>query len=198
MTQNASTFYGLTKAAGVDMKDSSNAVGTYTPEAKGAIQKMLGVSDLIATEENNLVASKTYAIGDVFTANGKLYKATAAIAADGAIIPAVEGEEIEGANCVETSVGEGFVKFTDYATSSTGGVFKTGTTTGTGLYLNPTSGMLFTSPADTGELKTGTNTNRIVSPSNAYVATFYGLAKAAGDTTQAASDNAVGTYTSDA
>lgn len=84
------------------------------------------------------------------------------------------------------------------ASANTFGVFKTGTTTGTGLYLNPTSGMLFTSPADTGELKTGTNTNRIVSPSNAYVATFYGLAKAAGDTTQAASDNAVGTYTYEA
>lgn len=41
--QHASTFYGLTKAAGVDMASSSNPVGQYTDEAKVAIQKMLGV-----------------------------------------------------------------------------------------------------------------------------------------------------------
>lgn len=41
--QHESTFYGLTKAAGVDMASSSNPVGTYTDEAKIAIQKMLGV-----------------------------------------------------------------------------------------------------------------------------------------------------------
>jgi hypothetical protein len=41
--QHRSTFYGLTKAAGVDMASSSNPVGTYTDEAKIAIQKMLGI-----------------------------------------------------------------------------------------------------------------------------------------------------------
>ena len=39
--QHMSAFYGLAKAAGADMKDSSNPVGTYTPEAKAAIQDML-------------------------------------------------------------------------------------------------------------------------------------------------------------
>ena len=41
--QHASAFYGLTKAAGVDMAQSSNTVGTYTDAAKIAIQKMLGI-----------------------------------------------------------------------------------------------------------------------------------------------------------
>ena len=41
--QHESVFYGLTKAAGVDMSSSNNAVGTYTDAAKVAIQKMLGV-----------------------------------------------------------------------------------------------------------------------------------------------------------
>lgn len=41
--QHASTFYGLAKVAGADMKNSTNPVGTYTDEAKIAIQKMLGV-----------------------------------------------------------------------------------------------------------------------------------------------------------
>ena len=41
--QHEAAFYGLTKAAGVDMANSSNAVGTYTDAAKVAIQKMLGI-----------------------------------------------------------------------------------------------------------------------------------------------------------
>lgn len=41
--QHYSAFYGLAKAAGVDMASSSNAVGEYTDEAKIAIQKMLGI-----------------------------------------------------------------------------------------------------------------------------------------------------------
>jgi len=36
-------FYGLAKAAGVDMKNSENTVGTYTAEAQAAIQAMLGI-----------------------------------------------------------------------------------------------------------------------------------------------------------
>ena len=83
------------------------------------------------------------------------------------------------------------------ASSSSPGVFKTGSTSGTGLYLNPTSGMLFTSPADASELKAGTNTNRPVVPSHSHESTFYGLAKAAG-ADMASSSNAVGTYTNDA
>ena len=40
------TFYGLAKAAGdTTMPNSSNAVGTYTEEAKNAIRAMLGVTD---------------------------------------------------------------------------------------------------------------------------------------------------------
>ena len=41
--QEKSAFYGLAKAAGADMASSSNPVGTYTDEAKVAIQKMLGI-----------------------------------------------------------------------------------------------------------------------------------------------------------
>jgi hypothetical protein len=41
--QHAAVFYGLAKAAGVDMKNSENSVGTYTAEAQAAIQAMLGI-----------------------------------------------------------------------------------------------------------------------------------------------------------
>lgn len=41
--QNTSAFYGLAKAAGVDMASSYNSVGQYTEEAKKAIREMLGI-----------------------------------------------------------------------------------------------------------------------------------------------------------
>lgn len=44
-SQHSSTFYGLAKAAGVDMASSSNPVGSYTAEAKAAIRAMLGLDD---------------------------------------------------------------------------------------------------------------------------------------------------------
>lgn len=46
--------------------------------------------------------------------------------------------------------------------------------------------------------KAGTETTKAITPSNQHNSTFYGLAKAAGDTTQSASSNAVGTYTESA
>lgn len=194
--QHQSTFYGLAKAAGHDEKNSTESIGTYTPEAKGAIQQMLGVSDLIAPAENDLVASQAYAVGDIFTANGKLYKVTTAIAADGAIVLQNEGETVSGANAVETKIGEGFVKFTDYATSSTPGVVKVNDDGTYGIrMLN--GQLVIKTPASTA-IKNGTSGNQPITPLNQNEATFYGLAKAAGDTSQSQSNNAVGTYTDNA
>lgn len=202
INQHWATFYGLAKIAGdTTQPNSTNPSGTYTPEAKGAIQSMLGVSDLIATAENNLVASKAYAIGDVFTANGKLYKATAAIAADAAIIPAVEGEEIAGANCTETNISENFIKNTDYATESSNGVVRIKDQYGIGTILsyNINTGVTekYTGilSASSDKIKNGTELYNPIIPYRQHESVFYGLAKAAGDTTQKASDNAVGTYT---
>lgn len=203
--QHNATFYGLATASGdTTQSSSSNAVGSYTPEAKGAIQSMLGVSDLIATAENSLVASKAYAVGDVFTANGKLYKATAAIAADAAII--TDGAN---ANCEETSVGDGFphdvqvngvsvvsdgVAEIPLAKLNTLGVLRAQTDRGIN-YM--TDGVIQISNAN-GVVKPGTNMWRPIVPMIQHESTFYGLAKAAGDATQSASDNAVGTYTDEA
>ena len=40
--QHEAVFYGLAKAAGQDMKNSANAIGTYTTEAATAIRTMIG------------------------------------------------------------------------------------------------------------------------------------------------------------
>lgn len=47
-------------------------------------------------------------------------------------------------------------------------------------------------------IKTGTNEVRPITPNRQQESVFYGLAKAAGDTSQSSSANAVGTYTEDA
>ena len=187
--QHKVVFYGLAKAAGDNTQrttDVNTFTGTYTPEAKGAIQKMLGVSDLIATEENNLIASKAYKVGDIFTANGKLYKATAAIAVDGAII--TDGAN---ANCEETSVGEGFVKFTDYATNTTPGVVKINT--GLGIGIMSDSKALTINAAQESQIKTATNSFNPITVNRQHQAVFYGLAKVAGSD-EKDSELPLGTY----
>lgn len=94
--QNASTFYGLAKAAGdTTQSSSSNTVGTYTDAAKDKILAMLGIDALIAKHEG-ATASEAKAAGDVFIYNGKLYKATGSIASGAAIVP--------GTNCTQTTI----------------------------------------------------------------------------------------------
>lgn len=53
-------------------------------------------------------------------------------------------------------------------------------------------------PSITAQVKAGTNEARPIVPKYQHESVFYGLAKAAGDTTQSASSNAVGNYTDDA
>jgi hypothetical protein len=59
-------------------------------------------------------------------------------------------------------------------------------------------GLIGVSGASVAHIKAQTTPFYPIVPSTQHYAIFYGLAKAAGDTTQAASSNAVGTYTDDA
>lgn len=60
------------------------------------------------------------------------------------------------------------------------------------------SNLLKIDPAAESAIKQGTDGSRPIVPSRQHFATFYGLAKAAGDTTQSAFSNEVGTYTDEA
>ena len=202
-TQHLATFYGLATAAGdTTQSQSNNEVGNYTNTAKEKIQSMLGISQMLAPENPNLVAAQAYAIGDIFTANGKLYKATVAIAQDEAIIP--------DTNCVETSIGEGFshdvqidgtsildngIANIPIASSQNAGVVKIEPSFGVTINANK---QLYLHYATSAQMKAGVVPYRPITPLIQHESTFYGLAKAAGDTTQSQSDNAVGTYTDDA
>ena len=60
------------------------------------------------------------------------------------------------------------------------------------------TGYITTSPATDNQVKGGTEAWRLINPMRQHLSTFYGLAKAAGDSTQSASSNAVGNYTPEA
>lgn len=64
---------------------------------------------------------------------------------------------------------------------------------GNGLYMS--SGVLYVNGANSNQIKGQASIYVPITPKYQHEAVFYGLAKAAGDSTQAASANAVGTYT---
>ena len=78
--------------------------------------------------------------------------------------------------------------------SETYGVFKTNSANG--IFSN--NGTLAINNASESDIKTGTEELKPLTPNREHMAVFYGLAKVAGDTTQSQSNNAVGTYTSEA
>ena len=88
-----------------------------------------------------------------------------------------------------------YVQKTDYATASTAGVVKVNPDYGIYMMNNQ---LAVIRPAYSSEIKAGLSGYLPIVANRTAHATFYGLAKAAGDTTQAASSNAVGTYTEDA
>ena len=69
---------------------------------------------------------------------------------------------------------------------------------GMGISVNSNNGEMYIDCANTATIKAGTEDFGPIVVSHQHEATFYGLAKAAGDSTQAASSNAVGIYTNDA
>lgn len=69
--QHSSVFYGLAKAAGVDMASSSNEVGTYTESAKSAISDMLNGAIQISGTDPTIIAKSgiRYVCGEVLSLN---------------------------------------------------------------------------------------------------------------------------------
>ena len=61
-----------------------------------------------------------------------------------------------------------------------------------------TDALIVITPATSAQIKAQDWNYQPIVPSNQHISTFYGLAKAAGDTTQASSSNSVGNYTDNA
>lgn len=164
--QHMATFYGLAKAAGdTTQASSNNTVGIYTDSAKAAIQNMLGITDLLSTEESS-TATAAHSINSTFMMNGKLHRATAAIAIGDAVV--------EGTNCEVVKIEDVFIKNTDYASTTTAGVAKIGD----GLTMD--AGTLKVAGASSATVKTSSNTRYPIVPSRQHESVFYGLSKVAG------------------
>lgn len=166
--QHESTFYGLAKAAGANMKDITNTtVGVYPDAQKAAIQNMLGITDLLSTEEVS-TATAAHALNSTFMMNGKLHRATAAIAI---------GDAVEvGTNCEVVKADEVFVKNTDVATSTTFGLVKVANQ-GVGLNSN---NILQIVPASLNTVQSGVQNYNPVVPAHQHEAVYFGLSKLAG------------------
>lgn len=97
-----------------------------------------------------------------------------------------------------TSVVSNGVANVPIATDETNGVVSAAQNRGIMVLIGENAGKLAISSATEADVKGGNNAYKPIIPYNQHQSAFYGLAKAAGDTTQSASNNAVGTYTADA
>ena len=142
-------FYGLAKAAGDSTQSaSSNAVGTYTANAKSAIQTMLEIPKDIQINNTSIINN---GIANIPIASWNIL-----------------------------------------------GVVKASADYGLGILTAERAGIAAVQKAETNLIKAGTNIYKPIVPYNQHEAVFYGLAKAAGDSTQSASSNAIGLYTDSA
>ena len=202
--QHQSAFYGLAKASGADEKDSTLAVGSYTDNAKDKIQTMLGVSPLIAPHESDPFES-AHAVGELFIVNGKLYRAKTALTAGEYVNEGTNVEVVDVAEVLDSKVDDVQVNGTSVVTDGVAnipragnGIFGVGKiNSNLGIDIS-NNGELRTTSVSASNVKAGTSSYLNVPLSRQHESTFYGLAKASGDSTQAQSDNAVGTYTDEA
>ena len=158
-------------------------------------------NSIIAPVESTSTASRLYNEGEFFIYNDLLYKVTNTIAAEATIIPDTNCEVAQVMNCIPdiqingTSIVSNSVANIPIATNNTAGVMKVSSTFGLSIDSND---RIIVNKATDAQIKPGNNLYASIVPANQHISTFYALAKAAGDTTQSSSDNAVGTYTESA
>lgn len=119
--------------------------------------------------------------------NGNVYVGCNADSTGGTRLP--HDVQVNGTSVVSDGVAN-----VPVASDNDFGVIKTNTNYGTQIAY----GNLATVGASGSDIQAGTNGYKIIAPKTQHSATFYGLAKAAGDTTQSTSSNAVGAYTDSA
>lgn len=116
--------------------------------------------------------------------NGYLYVGCNADSSGGTRVP--HDIQINGSSIVNNGVAT-----IPAATTSSYGVVKVGN----GLEFNNNTGAICTDNAADATVKAGVSTSSVLNPARQHIAVFYGLAKAAGDTYQASSNNTIGNYT---
>lgn len=110
------------------------------------------------------------------------------------LIDVPSGGNVQDVQIDGTSILSNGVANIPVASASELGVARINTAYGTGIYQN----QIFISKATDAQIKLGAHYYKPIVPDDQHKSVFYGLAKAAGDTSQASSANAVGTYTEEA
>lgn len=164
------------------------------------------LSDLEDSISDAYDDTASYAVGDFCINDNTLYRCNTAIPTGGeAWTPAhwdavqivdllgSSGGDVTDVQINGTSILDGGVADIPLATASVAGVAKVNETYGVKI----SNGVLFAANPSLNEIKSGVM-HKPPAANQIHQATFYGLAKAAGDTTQSASANAVGAYTEDA
>ena len=162
-----------------------------------------GVEDQIATKEASTTATAAHGVGELFFLNGTLLVALSAIAV-GDTITTTGGYP----NAAATKLSEKLIKdvqvngtsvLTDgvanvpIANTNNPGVVKVSSTYGTQMIGENVVGIVLASESD---IKAGAGSYKVIQPGRTDVATFYGLAKAAGADMASVSGATVGVYPS--
>ena len=159
---------------------SGRSISYYTT-IKFSTSASTSTSDVLTA---NVINSNYVAINQGTSQSGKML----GVGSDGKVTTVTGAKDVQ---INSTSILSNGVANIPYASTGTAGVVKLGTNGG----LKIDSNSLYTDYATTNSIKEGTDAFRPITPTNNYVATFYGLAKAAGDNTQASSSNPTGIYT---
>lgn len=144
------------------------------------------VGELFMMGETLMVALSAIAIGDTITTEGGSPNAAVTKLSD----KLIKDVQINGSSILNNGVAN--VPIAAY--NQLGAVYDGGSYGYFGVSV-ANDGRLQITRAEDGNVKTGAQAYRPIVPYNQHLATFYGLAKASGDTTQSASSNPVGTYT---
>ena len=163
---------------------AQNPIQFVYPLAETVVYSLIDVPDIQTLLGENNLWSDTGAINLTYPADTKTYVDES--------LPAVPVQDVQ---INGTSILSEGVANVPIASSSNLGVI--GINSSYGININ-SSGKLYVNASDLSACKEGNHNYRPITPSNQHQSVFYGLAKAAGDTTQASSSNVVGTYTADA
>ena len=174
-----------TTGKAADAKATGDALATKVDKVTG---KSLSTEDYTTAEKTKLSG---IAAGATNVVIDNTVSITGQAADAGAVRTALNGK-INDVTVNSTSVVSNGVANIPLASDTNLGVVKVDESYGFRIDEN---GILKINAASDSNIKQGTNSYRPVASNHVHEAAFYGLAKAAGDSTQASSNNAVGTYT---
>lgn len=175
------------------------AIGTELTQYNGDLRQL---SSSIAPVESSATATAAHAVGELFMVGETLMVALSAIAigdtitteggSPNAAVTTLSSKLLKDVQINGTSVVSQGVANIPMASANDLGLAKIASYFGININGN---GQLFIAGASGSTIKVGGNGYAPITPDVQHYSAFYGLAKAASDTTQSASSNAVGTYT---